>query len=177
MEPPHDRPDPVPKAHLCTQAPDNAFLVSLCIPELQSRLVAALIDSGASDNFIDRSLVDNDPRLIPLSPPISLTLFDGQQTSAGQLTHAFHHSVIFPTGESRSIVSYVTTLHPSAKLVLGLSWLTAENPHIDFATRTLTLTQGMASLADEEVGDAVDPMNEPPVDTSNTDEPGLEPDT
>lgn len=163
--PPQDRPQDDPGARLCTISHDNAFILPIAIPELAHTAVPTLIDSGASDNFIDSSLVAEDPRLTPLNPPVLLTLFDGQRTSSGRITHAFPHTIVFPTGETRAIVSYVTTLHPAAKLVLGLSWLTAENPCIDFAARTVALRAQDEPRDPSDLDPTnLDPLTTPPVD-------------
>ncbi|TDL18542.1 hypothetical protein BD410DRAFT_683929, partial [Rickenella mellea] len=92
----------------------------------------ALIDSGASDNFVSSFAVKNTP-LDPLPSPITLRLLDGGITRAGSITHSFSTTLTFPKGEKRIIRFLVTDLHPSAPIVLGLSWLRTENPTIDWS--------------------------------------------
>lgn len=98
-----------------------------------------LVDTGASDNFIDIGLFSflPSPLLSSLSPPVPLTLFDGSASPSGPITHAFHHSLRFDTGLERPSASYVTTLHPGIELVLGFSWLVTYKPLVDWASRRL----------------------------------------
>jgi hypothetical protein len=119
--------------------PSPALIFSVCIPKLNNQTFPCLIDSGASDTFIDSSIVCTNPLLRLLATPISLSLFDGEQSSAGHITFSFPHSIAFSSGARRSVNSLVTKLHPSVKLVLGHSWLQEENPIIDWQSQTLTL--------------------------------------
>ena len=172
---PQDRPPETRSATLRTIPQDNAFIIPMTIPELNPSSIPALIDTGASDCFIDSSLVRDDPRLISLSPPLLLTLFDGKETSSGKLTHAFAHTVVLPGGITRPVVSYVTTLHPSTKLVLGLSWLTAENALIDLSSRTVSLRHpSVPTPVDDLDVDPVDPLTIPSVDIENKYSPDYE---
>ena len=99
-----------------------------------------LVDSGATDNFIDFSLANTRPDLLcPLDVPLSLELFDGNLTSSGNVTHELRTPLIFDNGVSRVVRFLVTQLHPSAPVVLGLPWLRDENPVIDWPSLTLSL--------------------------------------
>lgn len=75
-----------PDSHQDThhEAHQGSFLVST--PALSQFTILALIDSGASQNFVD-PLIAPISLLQELSSPILLHLFDGSPTHAGVITH------------------------------------------------------------------------------------------
>jgi len=91
----------------------------------------ALVDSGASDNFIDPSIVPPST-YVPLSHPIALELFDGSTTTAGVITHKVRAPVEYTTGQSHEIDFLITPLHPGSQIVLGLPWLRSVKPSINW---------------------------------------------
>lgn len=111
----------------------------------------ALVDSGASDNFIDPSLISiRDAE--PLDHPIALELFDGSETTTGAITHCIYIPVFFSSGLQQLIRFLITPLHPASKIVLGLPWLQVTNPPIDWPSLTIDLlssesTEGAALRA------------------------------
>ena len=109
----------------------SSFLLPVSVPTLSSSPITTLLDCGATDNFIDLSAAPLH-LLWPLAEPIALHLFDGSPTPSGVITHAISLDIIVPGFARREVVFYLTKLHPLAKLVLGLSWLRLENPHIDW---------------------------------------------
>ena len=114
----------------------SSFLVSVSIPSLSSSPFSTLIDCGASDNFIDFSLAPI-AQVHALPAPIALYLFDGSSTPASIITHGLIAVVTVEGFAPREVLFYVTKLHPLTKLVLGLSWLRAEDPHIDWKSLTV----------------------------------------
>ena len=131
-----------------------------------------MVDSGASDNFIDPSLISiRDAE--PLDHPIVLELFDGTETKTGAITHCIYIPVFFSTGLQQLIRFLITPLHPASKIVLGLPWLQATNPPIDWPSLTIDLlssesSEGAALRASICRALAVedDDIFEPPRDTS-----------
>lgn len=122
-------------ARLCSLPPTNAVFVPLSIPDVSDHPISALVDSGATDNFIDYSFFSRSARkLLPLQTPIVLELFDGTPTSSGTISHYISTDVVLPTGSTQHIRFLVTVLHPSAKVVLGIPWLKATKPSIDWST-------------------------------------------
>ena len=115
----------------------SSFLLPVSVPTLSSSPITTLLDCGATDNFIDLSAAPLH-LLRPLAEPIALHLFDGSPTPSGVITHAISLDIIVPGFARREVVFYLTKLHPLAKLVLGLSWLRLENPHIDWHALTVT---------------------------------------
>src|SRR5882672_6842060 len=98
-------------------------LILIRIPGFQDP-VLALIDSGATSNFLDSSLA-NLPLFVtePLDHPIALCLFDGKPVTAGFIHESVTTSVAFTDGSTQNLSLLVTKLHPSAPLVFGLPWL------------------------------------------------------
>ena len=118
----------------------QAFFIDLQLPLLTTKTTRALIDSGASDNFIDPSIINVPPHLIQNLPqPITLQLFDGSTATSGQISQFISIPVTFPRGEVQHLDFFFTTLHPHSPIVLGFSWLQEYNPNIDWKTLTLHL--------------------------------------
>ncbi len=101
----------------------------------------ALIDSGASDNFISSGICDH-LRLSrhPLKEPLTMQLADGSYTSVGSYTRP--HLKI---GELklRMVLKIVETPLP---LILGFSFLQFFNPRINWKTRELEIEFGGESF-------------------------------
>ncbi|KAG6871986.1 hypothetical protein C0992_009321 [Termitomyces sp. T32_za158] len=86
--------------------------------------INTLIDSGATDNFIDEAwaaLAPGPPRRLPI--PICLRLFDRNASSTGDITHFIHLPITFANGQQQELRLLVTKLHAAAPLILGLPWL------------------------------------------------------
>ncbi|KAG6875363.1 hypothetical protein C0993_009582 [Termitomyces sp. T159_Od127] len=124
-----------PSAHLPSQS-SQTLLLRTTLPH-SSAPVSTLVDSGAINNFIDKSLATlaATPQKLPL--PIHLTLFDGSSTSAGDITHYVQTTLTFANSQQQDLQLLMTHLHASAPLILGLSWLHSTNPCIDWRNLTL----------------------------------------
>jgi len=101
--------------------------------------IRTLIDSGASDNFMDTSFaIDNGYALQNLQNPLRLTLFDGSVASQGIILQSTTLDVDFPCGSRHSIQFLLTPLDRSAVAVLGYLWLHRNNPSIDWVSHKIT---------------------------------------
>src|SRR5882724_10897167 len=119
-----------------TSHSEVSFLLSL--PGLPDP-VSALIDSGATSNFLGLSLDTSPPFVLePLDCPIALCLFDGKPTTAGFIHESVNISVLFADHLTQSLSLLVTRLHQSALIVLGLPWLQSTNLTIDWLVLSLT---------------------------------------
>ena len=79
-----------------------------------------------------------------------MELFDGQPTSAGEITKSFKDSISFADGTIQTVEFLVTRLHPTAPVVLGLPWLRQFNPEINWTELSLAFggkTRISAALA------------------------------
>ncbi|KAG6864476.1 hypothetical protein C0993_008840, partial [Termitomyces sp. T159_Od127] len=119
-----------PSAHLPSLS-SQTLLLHTTLPH-SSTLVNTLIDSGATDNFIDEFLATlaATPQKLPL--PIHLTLFDGSSTSTSDITHYVQTTLAFANGQQQDLRLLVTHLHASTPLILGLPWLRSTNPRINW---------------------------------------------
>src|SRR5882724_2356508 len=128
-----------------TSHSEVSFLISLTLPGLPDP-VSALIDSGATSNFLDSSLAISPPFVLePLDCQIALCLFDGKPVTAGFIHESVNTSVLFADCSTQSLSLLVTKLHPSAPIVLGLPWLRSTNPTIDWSALLLTFKTGPRS--------------------------------
>ncbi|KAF5381324.1 hypothetical protein D9615_008431 [Tricholomella constricta] len=102
-----------------------------------------LIDSGATDNFVDSDMATScGLHLEELKPPINLCLFDGELSASGKITHYTTNDVKFSDGTTQRIRFLYTKLHETAAIVLGLSWLKEVNPGINWKDLCITLRRG-----------------------------------
>jgi len=100
--------------------------------------INALIDSGASVNFIDLALASKYPLLRHLlQKPIDLELFDGELTSGGSITHDLTTPILYANGVQHMVTFHETKLHHSNPIILGLKWLRDINPDMDWASLSL----------------------------------------
>ena len=98
----------------------------------------ALVDSGASDNFVDPSIVPTQNASL-LPHPIALELFDGSSSTAGVITHSIRLPIEYASGQTHEVDFLITSLHPGAQLILGLPWLRRTKPSIDWENLTCSL--------------------------------------
>ncbi|KAG5333425.1 hypothetical protein C0989_005781, partial [Termitomyces sp. Mn162] len=130
-------PDNLP-AHLPSHSSTN-LLLHTTLP-FTDKPVPTLVDSGATNNFVDESLTVLTPQpLRRLPAPIPLKLFDGDSTPVGDITHCLETTLTFADGQQQELRLLVTKLHPSAPVVLGFSWLCSTNPRVDWPSLTLRL--------------------------------------
>ncbi|KAG5735420.1 hypothetical protein E4T56_gene12784 [Termitomyces sp. T112] len=127
-----------PPAHLPSHSSTN-LLLHATLP-FTDKPVPTLVNSGATNNFVDKSLVALAPQpLRRLPAPIPLKLFDGDSTPAGDITHCLETTLTFTDGQQQELRLLITKLHPSAPVILGFSWLRSTNPHINWPSLTLCL--------------------------------------
>ncbi|KAG5715182.1 hypothetical protein E4T56_gene3096 [Termitomyces sp. T112] len=127
-----------PPAHLPSHSSTN-LLLRTTLP-FTDKPVPTLVDSSATNNFVDESLAALAPQpLRRLPAPIPLKLFDRDSTPAGDITHCLEMTLTFADGQQQELRLLITKLHPSAPVVLGFSWLRSTNPHINWPSLTLCL--------------------------------------
>ncbi|KAG5732684.1 hypothetical protein E4T56_gene16814 [Termitomyces sp. T112] len=127
-----------PPAHLPSHSSTN-LLLHTTLP-FTNKPIPTLVDSGATNNFIDESLAVLAPQPLRCLPaPIPLKLFDRDSTPVGDITHCLETTLTFADRQQQELQLLVTKLHPSAPVVLGFSWLRSTNPHVDWPSLTLRL--------------------------------------
>jgi hypothetical protein len=108
--------------------------------------VHALIDSGATDNFIDKRLAaDQKLSLYPLEDPVPVRNADGSLNQGGSITHEAHVWLETPmnsvdkTPTHRERLTFdVADLGGKIPLILGYPWLKKHDPTVSWSTGTLT---------------------------------------
>ena len=97
----------------------------------------ALIDSGASRNFINTSLVKewNLP-LITLNNPKQICTIDGSSVKSGKVWHRVELPIRI--NNHNHISSFLVCDLGEYPIVLGLRWLTKHNPTVNWLERTIT---------------------------------------
>ena len=112
------------------------FPIRLCY-QARTITTTALIDCGATGNFINPSLVNH--LLLPSRTIPALQAFNVDRTvnKQGQITAAttVHCQV---TGFEDDLTLMIVGLGRS-QVVLGMPWLTKHNPHINWEKKTVTL--------------------------------------
>jgi hypothetical protein len=100
----------------------------------------ALIDSGATENFIDPQTVEWLRLPITQLPhPRIINNIDGTLNQAGSVTHKCPLYVKF--GADNRLVDFFVTSLGQDHIVLGFPFLKAFNPRIDWSTKTITPNQ------------------------------------
>ena len=98
---------------------------------------SALIDSGATGNFIDLGLLSltNFP-LKRLPQPIGTFNVDGTPNRRGTILWKAHTCIVLPHG-SNDLDLMVVSLG-RRQIILEMPWLRSVNPHIDWKSNTLS---------------------------------------
>ena len=122
-----------------------ALLVQRLVPGQPPIPVEALLDSGASDCFLDPSvLAQHHLHPLPLRQPIPLELIDGSTPSTGPITHYFPSRIRIHGVHTEDLTCHVMPLG-HFKLILGFPWLVRHNPRIDWSSGVLTFASAFCS--------------------------------
>lgn len=135
-----------PSDHLAV--PIQLLVSRSCQPVPTVKDSFALVDSGATANFVDKAHCDQHGlTLIPKSDPVPLFVIDGRPIASGFITH----SVLLPAkilGDTFSTLEFEVTSLGSYPFVLGMPWLRKVNPRIDWEAGTLS-SRTLQSSCDE----------------------------
>lgn len=114
------------------------------------RPILILVDSGASDSYLDENFAKARRLDIkPLAAPRDLLLFDGQPSSAGKLKEFVRESLRI--GDYSRKVEFNLTRLTGVDIVLGFQWLKENEAVVDFGRRRLVLpSQGGAEKSNAE---------------------------
>ena len=98
-----------------------------------SRTVQALIDSGATLNFIHEALVANLGLITQSCPPVKVRLADGRI-----LTHTNRKVTLnFTIAGVRQMQTFYVAPIGMHSMILGMPWLESVNPVIDWRRKTI----------------------------------------
>ncbi len=95
-----------------------------------------LIDSGATDNFISKNILQRlKIRYLPVEKPIKIWNVDGTHNQDGAISHFTDLQV--QTGSDTRILRFLITNLGKDEVILGYPWLTAFEPIIHWKDATL----------------------------------------
>lgn len=127
--------------------PVNPLVVPILVSQdsIEPIPTFALIDSGATSNFIDLAFV-HQKKLNPqkLRSPVPLHVIDGRPIASGAITHACTANLTM-RGELITLTLDMTQLG-SYPIVLGMPWRRHTNPRIDWRRNNITLEKSSTSI-------------------------------
>ena len=101
----------------------------------------ALLDSGASSSFIDIAFVRaHGVPVVNLPKPILVEAIDGRVLSSGAITQATI-PLVLRVGSHQEELPFYLIASPRHPIVLGLTWLEAHNPTVDWCNRSVTFRE------------------------------------
>lgn len=99
--------------------------------------ILALLDSGASECFIDQNFAaKNNIPLLKLNEKTPLVLIDGSDHRTGPISHVTV-PLLVSLGDATHVVSFLVSNFPSCPVILGFPWLKKYNPCVDWQQLTL----------------------------------------
>ena len=102
--------------------------------------VKALLDSGATGMFADKKFVEkNSFKLEKLERPVRIRNVDGTGNSGGLVTHEIEVKIYYQ-GHVERMKLDVCNLGRT-EVILGMPWLAAHNPEINWETREVRMTR------------------------------------
>jgi hypothetical protein len=102
--------------------------------------VSALVDSGATSSFIDQTfVVQHNIPVIKKSTPVPVEVIDGRTIASGAITHKKTPLELYIGKHAKKIVLNIIST-PHHPIILGLLWLEAHNPIIDWRSKTFTFS-------------------------------------
>jgi len=103
-------------------------------------MIKALLDSGATGMFMDKQTAARHGfKLQKLERPIAVRNVDGTNNSGGAITHQVECNVFFK-GHVERMRMDVCDLGKT-EVILGMPWLAAHNPEIDWETEEVKITR------------------------------------
>ncbi|KAF8754244.1 hypothetical protein RHS01_06464 [Rhizoctonia solani] len=121
----------------------------------QAESIEVLIDSGATSSFMHPQTAETlRLPLIDLPSPHTVTMLDGSSPQAGKIWKKA--SLTFSLDGKQMTKTFLICNTGSHAAILGLKWLDAHNPEIDWNTRTLTFPHAVpehVAIAKEEEAD------------------------
>jgi len=102
--------------------------------------VKALLDSGATGNFIDRDFVQTKGiNTRSISRPIPVYNVDGSSNEVGQISEVVDVVLCYKTHSKRTLLA-VSSLGRQS-MILGYTWLKDHNPEVNWQTREVQMNQ------------------------------------
>jgi len=108
--------------------------------EKESFTINAMIDSGATEDFIDREVCNKHGiKMIKAKNPHEIYLADGKPSATGPVTHTT--KVPMDISSHRELATFPVANLQNQEVILGMPWLKEHNPTIDWNDKRITLVQ------------------------------------
>jgi len=102
--------------------------------------IKALLDSGATGNFIDRDFIwTKGINTQSISRPIPVYNIDGSPNEAGQISEVVDVVLRYKTHSERTLLA-VSSLRKQ-NMILGYTWLKDQNPEVNWQTGEVQMNQ------------------------------------
>jgi len=99
--------------------------------------INAMIDSGATEDFIDREVCKKDGiKMIKAKNPREVYLADGKPSAMGPVTHMT--KVPMDISSHRELATFQVANLQNHEVILGMPWLREHNPTIDWNDKRIT---------------------------------------
>nr|ODN74269.1 hypothetical protein L203_06646 [Cryptococcus depauperatus CBS 7841] len=132
------------------QAELHHYLLAIS-PEIPRVLHYAMLDSGATNNFINSTfLAETNIQKIKKKNPLQLQVIDGRPIKSGAVTHNTCPIQIL-TQDHKETVSFDITTLGDYPVILGLPWLSHHNPNINWINRTIDLSSVTTLYKQQEI--------------------------
>jgi len=103
----------------------------------ESVTIDAMIDSGATEDFIDREVCNKHGiKMIKAKDPRQIYLADGKPSAMGPVTHMT--TVPMDISSHRELVTFQVADLQNHEVILGIPWLREHNPTIDWNDTRIT---------------------------------------
>jgi len=105
--------------------------------EKQSVTINAMIDSGATEDFVDREVCNKHRiKMIKAKNPREIYLADGKPSGMGPVTHLT--KVPMDISSHRELATFQVANLQKHEVILGMPWLREHNPTIDWNDKRIT---------------------------------------
>jgi len=105
--------------------------------EKESVTINPMIDSGATEDFIDREVCNKHRiRMIKAKHPSEIYLADGKPSAMGPVTHVT--KVPMDISSHRDVATFQVANLQNHEVILGMPWLREHNPTIDWKDKRIT---------------------------------------
>jgi hypothetical protein len=102
--------------------------------------VSTLVDFGATSSFIDQTFVaQHNIHVVKKLTHVPVEVNDGRTIASGAITHETTPLELCIGKHAKKIVLNIIST-PHHPVILGLPWLEAHNPIIDWQSKTLTFS-------------------------------------
>ena len=128
----------LPPLQISIADPEDPLILLVQISLTPPITTHALIDSGASGSFINKSFIEQ--YSIPFTCkdiPRDLTVVDGRQVSSGKVTHNTS-ALSLTIGEHTEQITFDITQLGNYPIILSLSWLKKHCPSINWSEYLVT---------------------------------------